>query len=377
MSVPRNLLLATYRPLYESIARPLIFRGSAMQSHKDALAIMRGMDGNTVALATLRAMHRIAFVQQPVEVGGVSLPFPFILAAGWVKGDGFDSEAAALEAAQNRNIIPGWRAMPALVGPVEFGSFTRWPRLGNAGTVLWRDATTRSTQNRIGLKNPGAESAAEFLAVHRHDLPTVYGINIAVTPGVSDPGQQLQEVLEAVDAFIRRGVLPAWLTLNLSCPNTEDDPTGNQSEELALMLTGAFIKGLNDSGHKTPLWVKVGPTLSEAQVRALMRAFAETGVRAVIATNTLPEPTPDDPTIAAGVAGGRLHNRAVEIACWAAQEKERHGYLVDVIGCGGVEHSVSYQDFARYGADAVQYLSALVFRGPLAAALIQKEALHG
>jgi dihydroorotate dehydrogenase len=242
---------------------------------------------------------------------------------------------------------------------------------------LWRDTATRSTQNRIGLKNPGVEATAQFLAVHKRDLPTVYGINVAVTPGVADPDEQKQEVYEALNAFVRRGMLPAWFTLNLSCPNTEDDPTGNQSEELALMLTGALIKTLNDLGHKTPLWVKIGPTLSETQVRALMRAFAETGVRAVIATNTLPEPTPDDPTIAAGVAGGRLHNRAVEIACWAAQEKAGHGYPVDVIGCGGVEDGATYRDFARYGAVAVQYLSALIYRGPLAAALIQKEALHG
>ena len=42
------------------------------------------------------------------------------------------------------------------------------------------DPATRSTQNRVGLKNPGAQAAAAFLARNKTQLPTTYGINIAV-----------------------------------------------------------------------------------------------------------------------------------------------------------------------------------------------------
>jgi dihydroorotate dehydrogenase len=146
-----------------------------------------------------------------LSVGGVDLPFSLILAAGWVKGDGFSSEEEALDAvAAGRNIIPGWRSMPALVGPVEFGSFTRWPRMGNLGTVLWRDVPTRSTQNRVGLKNPGAKAAATFLSQCRGNLPPCFGINIAVSPGVADPSQERHEVLESLDTFLQRGIFPSW-----------------------------------------------------------------------------------------------------------------------------------------------------------------------
>ena len=51
------------------------------------------------------------------RVGGVTLPHPLIVAAGLVKGDGFASEAEALAAvARGRNIVPGWRSLPTLVG---------------------------------------------------------------------------------------------------------------------------------------------------------------------------------------------------------------------------------------------------------------------
>jgi dihydroorotate dehydrogenase len=378
MSLPRQMFLAAYSALFTKIARPLIFRASAMQGHARALDLMRRADQNPLLLGLLRAAHRLAFESQPTQVGGAALPLPCILAAGWVKGDGFDSEARALDAARSgRNIMPGWRSMPALLGPVEFGSFTRWPRLGNTGTVLWRDPATRSTQNRIGLKNPGVEAAAEFLAARKAFLPEVYGINVAVTPGLADPAQQNAELLQSLDAFLRRGVIPTWFTLNLSCPNTEDDPTGNQSEELAALLTGSAVEALRAAGQHTPLWVKVGPTLSERQVCALLRAFAATGVRAVVMTNTLPEPAPDDPGITAGVGGGRLHTHAVEVTRRAAGEIARQGWPIDLIGCGGVEDARTRQDFVQAGAAATQYLSALIYHGPLVGALIQKEAQYG
>ncbi len=372
----RRVFLAAYTALYERLLRPLIFRKDAQQSHEVALRLMRSLDRNEAALAMLRGVRKVAARSRKVEVGGVTLDSQLILAAGWVKGDGFESEREALDAVlAGRNIIPGWRTMPALVGPVEFGSFTRWPRMGNTGVVLWRDVATRSTQNRIGLKNPGVEAAAEFLARRREGLPERYGINIAVSPGVTEVEQR--EVLESVEAFARRGVYPSWFTLNLSCPNTEDGPGGNQTEEKAVTLCGSMIERLGDTGHNIPLWVKLGPTLAIEQYQRLMRAFAQVGVRAVVATNTMPEPTPDDPGAAAGVGGGRLNGKAVAVACELVRENVQYGYGIDVIGCGGVLDSQSFSAFARQGVTVVQYLSALIYRGPLAAAVIENEAHDG
>jgi dihydroorotate dehydrogenase len=172
-------------------------------------------------------------------------------------------------------------------------------------------------------------------------------------------------------------MIPSWFTLNLSCPNTEDDPRGNQTEDKARHLCGSIVDYLYQYANNVPLWVKIGPTLSEAQVAALMHAFAETGVRAVVATNTLPAPTPNDASTIAGIAGGRLHRPAVEIACLFAEQQAQHSYPVDVIGCGGIDSGKTYADFTQYSIRAVQYLSAMIYRGPLAAALIQREASHG
>ena len=212
------------------------------------------------------------------------------------------------------------------------------------------------------------------LARRAPDLPDVYGINVAVSPGVTDPAQEQREVIESIAAFLDAGLRPAWITLNLSCPNTEDDPGNRQTEEGTRALCQAVIAQLTP--QNIPLWVKIGPTLAEAQIRVLMRVFAETGVRAAIATNTLPMPAPTDPSLSAGMAGRLLHARALAVAGTLLDERAQIGADVHVIGCGGVEDGATARAFLRAGAAAIQYWSALVYRGPLAPALIAKETFR-
>ncbi len=259
--------------------------------------MLRWLDARASLLPLLGAARSLTQPLTTVQVGGVTLESPVMLAAGLVKGDGFATEQAALDAVDSGwNIIPGWRSVPRLVGVVEFGSFTRWPRQGNPGTVVWRDVPARSTQNRIGLRNPGVRAAAAFLGAHQDALPRQFGINLAVSPGVSDPDQQTGEVLESLAMFLGSAITPSWFTLNLSCPNTEDDPRGHQTAEDARQICGAAVGALaraaDQIGRAIPLWVKLGPDLSDTQYHALVEVFAETGVSAVVATNTLGQPYP-------------------------------------------------------------------------------------
>ena len=69
-----------------------------------------------------------------------------------------------------------------------------------------------------------------------------------------------------------------------------------------------------------------------------------------------------------------MHARALAVVGLLAAERAAHDYPVDVVGCGGVQDGETYRAFARLGAPVVQYWTALVYRGPLAAALIAHEA---
>ncbi|MCU0465164.1 MAG: hypothetical protein MUF38_11415 [Anaerolineae bacterium] len=359
----RSVGRLVYRAGY-ALVRPLLFRQTPEDAHTSALRVLGVLD-RLPWLAGL--MGWLTRTPQTTRAGGVNLPSPVMVAAGLVKGRGFSDEAAALAAVKSgAQIIPGWRSVPLLCGAVEFGSFTRWPRRGNESPVLWRDVATRSTQNRIGLKNPGAAAAAAFLK--DKPLPPVFGISLATTPGVDDPNQQGAEVVEAVGFFLAAGIKPTWVTLNLSCPNTEADPQGAQSEALAQVVCAALVEALGD----IPLWVKVGPDLSAAQIRVLAQVFDSVGVQAVVATNTLGAPAPVG-SFNAGLAGGRLFAHALAVVRQLAGVRAEFGLRFDIIGCGGGLDGAAVSAYTGAGAQAVQVWSALVFRGPLAPALIAAE----
>lgn len=369
----RNLL-RVYDRLYAALNKALIFKSSAQRSHDFIIKLLRFLERLPGAVPVAQALHHLFWQESPVYVGGVNLSHALILAAGLVKGDGFSSEEAALRAVHSkRNIIPGWQVIPALLGPSEFGSFTRFPRMGNENTVLWRHAQTRSTQNRVGLKNPGARAAALFLAQRKDRLPDEFGINIAVSPGLQDINQQEREVVEALQCFLHQGVLPAWFTLNLSCPNTEDDPLGHQLEAETRRLCGAFMACLEAHDLAIPLWVKISPGLAREQYRALLRICCDLGVQAIVATNTLPHASPDDPEQIAGMGGGELFASALAAVKILRQESARSQAGIDIIACGGLLDGVSFQAYREQGVKAAQYWSALVYRGPLAPALIESE----
>jgi dihydroorotate dehydrogenase len=269
--------------------------------------------------------------------------------------------------AQGRDLLPGWRIMPALVGAVEFGSYTRQPRVGNSGPVVWRDDAVRSTHNRIGLRNPGAAAAAAFLGACRAALPRPWGVSLAVSPGVDDPDESAAQLREAAATFERAAAGPGWYTLNLSCPNTEDDPAGRQTADLARALAAAL-----SSTAAAPVWVKVGPDLSPRQYDVLVDVLSEVGVRAIVATNTLAGPAPSG-SMTAGLGGAPLRPLALAAVGHLADAIARRGSELDIVGSGGVLEGRDLAAFLDAGAKAAMLYSALVFRGPLAPALILRE----
>ena len=347
---------------YERVLRPLFFLQQPDNAHATMIRALALLD----ALPFLARLLSGRAAQTPVVAGGVTLPSHVMIAAGLVKGRGFEDEKSALEGAKRENIIAGWRSIPLLSGAVEFGSYTRYPRMGNSGVVMWRDPATRSTQNRVGLRNPGARAASEFLSKRR--IPGVFGISIATTPGEPDPAVQAQHVAESVELFLERGVKPAWFTINLSCPNTEDDPHAGQTAQLADLVCKAAVAAANG----TPVWVKVGPDLSHEQYEALSESFEKAGIRAVVATNTLAAPVPES-SLMAGLAGGRLYDRALATVLHLHALRERRGYTFDIIGCGGIMDGESLRAYTDAGASAAQVWSALVYRGPFAARHIDHE----
>ena len=342
--------------------RGVLFARSPDAAYRHTVKWMGALDRFPVACETLGGYLRGGSL--PVTVGSVVLPFPLVLAAGLVKGHGFASEKRAVSSvSMGRNVIPGWRSVPALLGPVEMGSFTFHPRLGNPGRVLKRDGNSRNLFNRVGLRNPGSAAAALFLANHADALPPVYGISIAPDPDVGDTGRQHGEIAEATRLFVEAGVRPSWVTVNSSCPNTPHQQ--RKIEEQVFGLCKA-VKGELPTG--VALWVKIPPGMEKGRYGAVAQAAVEGGAETIIATNAAMS------TSGGAVSGEALFPHALRAVMELDKARCRLGLGFNIVGCGGVLNGEAYQEYLNAGAVAVQYLAALVFRGPSAPGLILRES---
>ena len=366
--MPTSLELAAGEATYRALRR-VLFTRSADEAHRFVIKRLGTLDRRP-RLCQAAARYRRRFAS-PTQVGRVSLESPLILAAGLVKGEGFATERAAMRAVTlGRNIIPGWRSVAALMGPVEMGSFTPRPRLGNPDQVLWRDTEGQSLLNRVGLRNPGAAAAATFLAERSGDLPDVYGISLASDPDQEDPARRSDEVAASARFFAEAGLRPAWTTVNISCPNV---PQGHSDADLPEEVDGLCRAVRRELPLQTALWVKLAPDMEKGSYGMVGQAAVEGGAEAIVATNTAPGRL-SGTDVGVGVGGASLHSRALEVVEELDSARRESGLDFEIVGCGGALDGRSYQDFRERGAAAVQYWSALVFRGPTAPALILSES---
>ena len=79
----------------------------------------------------------------------------------------------------------------------------------------------------------------------------------------------------------------------------------------------------------------------------------------------------------AGVSGTRLRPRALDAVSRLNRTIDVSGLPLDIVGGGGILGGGDLLAFRAAGARAVMLYTAMVLRGPLAAALILREAEEG
>ena len=334
---------------------------SSHEAHESAMKWLRFLDDHHYLIPTIK--HE----QIETEAGDIVLPHPMILAAGFVKGEGFSSEDEAMRSVtRGENIIPGWRSMPSLAGTIEIGTFTPCPRLGNTAISMWRNTANRSLYNRVGLKNPGVRAASVFLAERQDYLPSIYGISLAADPDTTDMSKKCEGIASAINCLMSSDLKPSWITLNLSCPNA-----GMRYGESPASAEAIILSARKELSEDVPLWVKISPDMKVSEYRDMVSVFESNKVSAIIAVNSSVTSKPDLTGFGetSGMSGEQLKPLAVAAVSYLSQITS-----IDIIGCGGIMKGSDMLDFRNAGAKAFQYWSALVYKGFAAARLIHNES---
>ena len=347
------LLLDGYGTLHSKLGKPKpgmeeAYRTKLLRDYLDPL------DQREDLHRVCRGLGGFLLPRAPVLVGGVSLPQPFMLAGGWIKGTGYASESDAMAHVDRaESFLPGWRSLPLLAGPVEYGSFNRWPRIA-------RDPSGKETV----AGNPGIRAATAFLSLNQPQLPPIYGINISPPPEPGGPDEMKQETVESLAIIFSTDLRPSWITLNLA--HIMMDP---ESSPIIRDLVQAASQSIPPS---VPLWFKVSPEMPAPRYRDLLDLSDEWGVRAIIATDVVFQYHADGSP--AFVSGKPLAPLARKAQIALATLKRIHGHNVDIVACGGIMSGRDLPGLEPLGIPAWQYHSAVLHRGPLAGPLIWWEA---
>ncbi|MBI2260187.1 MAG: quinone-dependent dihydroorotate dehydrogenase [Caulobacterales bacterium] len=239
-------------------------------------------------------------------------------------------------------------------GFVECGSVTPRPQPGNPRPRLFRLSEDRAVINRMGFNNAGLEAFAARLA--RRPAGAVIGANLGANKETEDKAADYVAGLERLKG------LADYVTVNVSSPNT---PGLRDLQGRAALddLLGRLAEAR--AGDRTPVFLKIAPDLTAAEIQLIVEAALDHGIDALIVANTtldrpesLRSPQRDE---AGGLSGAPLKARAT--AALRAAAEASSGRL-PLIAVGGIGSGAEAYERIRAGASAVQVYSALVYEGP-------------
>ena len=271
------------------------------------------------------------------SLAGLPLSNPIGLAAG------FDKNATA--------VAP---LMRAGFGFLEVGAATPRPQPGNPKPRMFRLSEDRAVINRFGFNNDGMQAIDARLAAVSRDIPV--GLNLGANKDSEDRAADFAAVLTQCGPHVD------FATINVSSPNTERLRDLQGKEALAALLE-TVTAARTANGLTLPLFLKIAPDLSEAEIADVVAVVRSTSINGIIATNTTlardglaSSHAPEK----GGLSGAPVFERSTRVLARLSALTEGQ---IPLIGVGGV--SSAEQAYAKIlaGASAVQLYTALGYAG--------------
>lgn len=280
-----------------------------------------------------------------VMVADIELPNPVIVGAGW------DKKGRA---------VAGLEALG--FGSVEVGTVLMYPQAGNDKPRLWTTETPegRVSLNRLGFNSPGMEEVGYNL-----DRNDDYGIPLGISIGknklatVEEAPQQHARIAEYLYGYAD------YFVLGVSSPNTPG-LRGLQGIEPLTEIVLAVKEAMEREGGQKPLFVKIAPELTLAELDDVISIAVENGMAGREATNTTTNEEIKKKYGWAGEPGGVAGSdqayrvQSTEVVRYVSESSDGK---YDVIGIGGVNSANAALEKIAAGASAVQVVTAIREKG--------------
>lgn len=323
-----------------NLARQLLFKLSPETSHDLSLDLI-GAGGRL----GLNGLLTKAPARLPVSVMGLQFPNPVGLAAG------LDKNGAAIDGFAQLGF-----------GFVEIGTVTPRAQPGNPKPRLFRLPHAEAIINRMGFNNLGVDHLLERVKASRYQ--GVLGINI---------GKNFDTPVErAVDDYLicldKVYAHASYVTVNVSSPNTPGLRSLQFGDSLKQLLEALRVRQealTQQHGKRVPLAIKIAPDMSDEETALVAVALLESGMDAVIATNTTlgregvdGMPYADE---AGGLSGAPVREKSTHTVRVLAGEL---GGRLPIIAVGGITEGRHAAEKIAAGASLVQVYSGFIYKGP-------------
>ncbi|MCS6990379.1 MAG: quinone-dependent dihydroorotate dehydrogenase [Chitinophagales bacterium] len=333
------------------LIRPLLFLLPAEWAHSLTLKLWKLLLRVPGLFFLIMRLQKPSSPKLQVQTPHLLFPNPIGLAAGLDKDANYLKPLAALG-----------------FGFLEVGTVTPLPQPGNDPPRLFRLPADLALLNRMGFNNQGADVVAQRLQEFYQwktdkKFPVLIGINI----GKNSSTPLDQAVNDYVYCFQRLHKWADYVVINISSPNTEGLRELQHRQRLDRILE-AVQQHNSASSVPRPLFVKIAPDLTFAEVDEVVDCTLKHKLAGIIATNTTmsrhnlkTSAVMLEQLGTGGISGRPLAARSTEIVRFIRQ---RCGNHLTLIACGGVFSTEDVKEKIRAGAQAVQLYTALIYAGP-------------
>lgn len=326
-----------------ALARPLLFSLDPEKAHDLTLPALR----SAASMGLTRLLPPPA--SAPRTVMGLHFPNPVGLAAG------LDKDGACID---------GLAALG--FGFIEVGTVTPRAQPGNPKPRMFRLPQAQALINRMGFNNSGVDAFIRNVQASRfyQEQRGILGLNIgknADTP-IERATDDYLHCLEKVYPYA------AYVTVNISSPNTKNLRQLQQSSELDALLAAlkqAQARLADAHGRYAPLVLKIAPDLEEEQIATIAGALMRHGIDGVIASNTTITRDTVQGLAHAGEAGGLSGAPVRDLSTRVIRRlNQQLQGAIPIIGVGGILSGADAREKTAAGASLVQLYTGLIYRGP-------------
>jgi dihydroorotate dehydrogenase len=340
--------------LYSRV-RPLLFRIDPEHAHHLAMEATSAI--GRIAAARALAERRWGTPPNPrltTSVAGIAFPNPLGLGAGYDKS----GEGIALLSRMG-------------FGSLEIGSVSRWPSAGNPERPrVFRLPQDEALIVNYGVPNDGAEIVARRVAGTDSAVPL--GINIVET-NTGRPAEPADVIAELAAAAAILAPVARFLVISAECANAAGDHAILRVENLRRLLDGIAA-----IGALPPVFVKI--RVPADAIESVLRVTDDFPFVRGFRVNTI-NPRPYEGLITPRSTWEPLHGSLTSphlqfpsmlqaVRDWFVRADPARYAL---IASGGIRSGRDAYAALRAGASLVQFVTALVYRGPSLARRINEE----